>query len=101
MAKYTFQHVHGASFEAGKGLVQHPHTKAVGFTGSFAGGKALYDYANQRPDPIPWFAEMGVVNPVFILPGALKAWTESVAQMLACSITHNPRQVRTKPGLQL
>jgi len=101
MPKHTFQHVHGASFEAGKGLVQHPHTKAVGFTGSFAGGKALYDYANQRPDPIPVFAEMGSVNPVFILPGALKARSESVAQMVAGSITQNAGQFCTKPGLLL
>src|SRR6267378_3824204 len=101
MPKYTFQHVHGSSFESGKGLVQHPHTKAVGFTGSFAGGKALYDYANQRPDPIPVFAEMGSVNPVFILPGALKARAESVAQMVAGSITQNAGQFCTKPGLLL
>jgi NADP-dependent aldehyde dehydrogenase len=101
MPKYTFQHVHGSSFESGKGLVQHPHTKAVGFTGSFAGGKALYDYANQRPDPIPVFAEMGSVNPVFILPGALKARSESVAQTVAGSITQNAGQFCTKPGLLL
>ena len=99
MPKHTFQHVHGASFETGKGLVQHPHTKAVGFTGSFAGGKSLYDYANQRPDPIPVFAEMGSINPVFILPGALKARRETVAQMVANSITQNAGQFCTKPGL--
>jgi 2,5-dioxopentanoate dehydrogenase len=65
----VFAHVHGASFEVGKSLVMHPHTKAVGFTGSFQGGKALYDWANQRKEPIPVFAEMGSINPIFLLPG--------------------------------
>jgi alpha-ketoglutaric semialdehyde dehydrogenase len=60
----AFMHVEGPGFEIGKLLVQHPHTKAVGFTGSFSGGKALYDYAQQRPEPIPVFSEMGSVNPV-------------------------------------
>ncbi|RYZ29026.1 MAG: aldehyde dehydrogenase family protein, partial [Chitinophagaceae bacterium] len=64
----VFIHLHGAAFEVGKALVQHPFTKAVGFTGSFEGGKALFDLANQRAVPIPVFAEMGSVNPVFILP---------------------------------
>ena len=99
--KHTFQHVHGSSFESGKGLVQHRHTRAVGFTGSFSGGKALYDYASQRPDPIPVFAEMGSINPVFILPGALKTRSETVAQMVANSITQNAGQFCTKPGLLL
>src|SRR5690242_12383360 len=61
----VFQHVHGTSFESGKSLVQHPLTKAVGFTGSFSGGMALYNYAVQRKEPIPVFAEMGSINPVF------------------------------------
>src|SRR6185295_18378042 len=68
MPKGVFAHVHGAGFEVGKALVTHHYTKAVGFTGSFSGGKALFDWANQRPDPIPVFAEMGSVNPVFLLP---------------------------------
>jgi 2,5-dioxopentanoate dehydrogenase len=97
----VFIHVHGASFESGKVLVQHPATKAVGFTGSFSGGKALYDYAHERPDPIPVFAEMGSINPVFILPGALKARSEAVAEMYAGSITQNAGQFCTKPGLLL
>ena len=101
MPSHTFQHVHGSSFEAGKGLVQHPLTKAVGFTGSFSGGKALYDYATQRPEPIPVFAEMGSINPVFILPGALKARSEKVAEMYAASITQSVGQFCTNPGLLL
>ena len=101
MPKYTFQHVHGSSFESGKALVQHPLTKAVGFTGSFSGGKALYDYATQRPEPIPVFAEMGSINPVFVLPGALKARGEKIAETYAASITQGVGQFCTNPGLML
>lgn len=101
MPKFTFQHVTDTSFEAGKALVQHPLTKAVGFTGSFSGGKALYDYANQRPDPIPVFSEMGSVNPIFILPGALKARSGKIAEMVAASVTQSMGQFCTKPGLLL
>lgn len=95
----TFIHIHAPSFEAGKALVQHPVTKAVGFTGSFSGGKALYDYATQRAEPIPVFAEMGSINPVFILPGALKARSEKVAEQYAASITQSVGQFCTNPGL--
>ena len=98
---FVFQHIHAPSFESGKMLVQHPITKAVGFTGSFSGGKALYDYATTRPDPIPVFAEMGSVNPVFILPGALKARGEKIADMYAGSITQGVGQFCTNPGLML
>ena len=101
MPKNVFQHVHVSSFEGGRALVQHPCTKAVGFTGSFSGGKALYDYATQRPDPIPVFAEMGSINPVFILPGALKVRSEKVADMYAASITQSVGQFCTNPGLML
>lgn len=55
----VFTHVHGASIEVGKALVTHAYTKAVGFTGSYAGGKQLFDWGNQRKEPIPVFAEMG------------------------------------------
>ena len=99
MPRNTFQHVHGSSFETGKALVQHPVVKAVAFTGSFSGGKALYDYATQRPDPIPVFSEMGSINPVFILPGALKSRSEKVAEQYAASITQGVGQFCTNPGL--
>lgn len=99
--KHVFQHVHASSFEAGKALVQHPLTKAVGFTGSFSGGKALWDYAAQRAEPIPVFAEMGSINPVFILPGALQARGEKVAETYAASITQGVGQFCTNPGLML
>jgi NADP-dependent aldehyde dehydrogenase len=95
----VFGHVYGAGFEVGKALVMHPLTKAVGFTGSFAGGKALFDLANQRPEPIPVFAEMGSTNPVFLLPEALQQNAESIAKQYAGSITLGMGQFCTKPGL--
>jgi 2,5-dioxopentanoate dehydrogenase len=95
----VFIHLHGASFEVGKALVQHPLTKAVGFTGSFEGGKALFDLANQRTVPIPVFAEMGSVNPVFLLPQKVEKDTESIAAMYAASITQSAGQFCTNPGI--
>src|SRR3546814_3970476 len=65
----------------------HPLVKAVGFTGSLFGGRTLFDLASQRPDPIPVFAEMGSVNPVFLLPGRLAAAAEEVATQYAGSLT--------------
>jgi NADP-dependent aldehyde dehydrogenase len=94
-----FMHLHGASFETGKALVQHPFTRAVGFTGSYEGGKALFDLANQRSVPIPVFAEMGSVNPVFLLPGKLKQDTAAIAAMYASSITQSAGQFCTNPGI--
>src|SRR5690606_17854717 len=70
--KGTFSLILGNARFVGEALVKHPGVKAVGFTGSYGGGKALFDYANARPEPIPVFAEMGSTNPVFILPEALK-----------------------------
>lgn len=95
----VFIHLHGASFEIGKVLVQHALTKAVGFTGSFEGGKALLDLANQRKEPIPVFAEMGSVNPVFLLPERLKQNTSAIASMYAASITQSAGQFCTNPGI--
>lgn len=95
----VFQHVHGLSFEVGKQLVMHDKTKAVGFTGSFAGGKQLYDWAQQRREPIPVFAEMGSVNPVFLLPGKLEKDPNWLAEQLAGSVTLGVGQFCTNPGL--
>ncbi len=99
MPKGVFQHVFGAGFETGQALVKHPLTKAVGFTGSLAGGKALFDLANQRPEPIPVFAEMSSINPVILLPETLKREAESTASKLAGSITLGVGQFCTNPGL--
>lgn len=99
MPEGIFAHVHGASFEVGKELVLHPLTKAVGFTGSFMGGRALFDLANQRKEPIPVFAEMGSINPVFLMPDKLKLETEVIAKTYAASITQGVGQFCTNPGL--
>jgi NADP-dependent aldehyde dehydrogenase len=99
MPKGIFAHVVGFSFEVGKALVMHPHTKAVGFTGSFTGGKQLFDWANQRKEPIPVFAEMGSVNPVFLMPEKLQTDAASVAAQYAGSITLGVGQFCTNPGL--
>lgn len=99
MPQGVFQHVHGAGFEVGQALVKHPFTKAVGFTGSLAGGKALFDLANQRPEPIPVFAEMSSINPVILLPETLTRDAEKTAGSLAASITLGVGQFCTNPGL--
>jgi alpha-ketoglutaric semialdehyde dehydrogenase len=95
----VFAHVHGASFEVGKALVEHPYTRAVGFTGSFTGGKQLFDWANQRKQPIPVFAEMSSINPVFLLPGKMSQAANETAKMYAGSITLGVGQFCTNPGL--
>jgi NADP-dependent aldehyde dehydrogenase len=95
----TFQHVYGASNEVGKALVQHRNTSAVGFTGSFNGGKQLFDWANQRPHPIPVFAEMGSVNPIFLLPEQMGLEAESLAEKIAGSVILGVGQFCTNPGL--
>jgi 2,5-dioxopentanoate dehydrogenase len=99
LPKGIFTHVHGASTEVGKALVTHPYTKAVGFTGSFLGGKALFDWGNQRKEPIPVFAEMGSINPVFLLPEKLQQSAAESAKLYAGSITLGVGQFCTNPGL--
>lgn len=99
MPEGTFSLVQGGSVEVGMGLVKHPAIKAIGFTGSFKGGKAIFDAASQRSEPIPVYAEMGSTNPVFILPGALKERKESLAKGLAASVTLGVGQFCTNPGL--
>ncbi|HET6256006.1 MAG TPA: aldehyde dehydrogenase (NADP(+)) [Puia sp.] len=95
----VFAHVHGASTDTGKTLVMHPHTRAVGFTGSYGGGKALFDWANQRKVPIPVFSEMGSVNPIFLLPGKVAVSAKEIAGTIAGSITLGVGQFCTNPGL--
>lgn len=94
-----FAHLHGVSFDAGKALVEHPLTKAVGFTGSFTGGKQLFDWASQRKEPIPVFAEMSSINPVFLMPEKMKSSAANFAKMYAGSITLGVGQFCTNPGL--
>jgi alpha-ketoglutaric semialdehyde dehydrogenase len=80
-------------------LVKHPDVKAVGFTGSFAGGKALYDLAVRREVPIPVYAEMGSTNPVFILPETVKNQAEAFAKNFSGSVTLGVGQFCTNPGM--
>ncbi len=94
-----FTHLHGVDFGVAKALVEHPNTRAVGFTGSFSGGKQLFDWANQRARPIPVFSEMGSVNPVFVLPGKLEEAAGDIAKMYAGSVTLGVGQFCTNPGL--
>lgn len=83
----------------GADLVQHPAIQAVGFTGSLQGGRALFDLATQRPQPIPVFAEMSSINPVVILPKALARREQLIAQELVSSFTLGCGQFCTKPGV--
>jgi NADP-dependent aldehyde dehydrogenase len=80
-------------------LVEHPRVKAVGFTGSIPAGRALMDLAVRRPEPIPFYGEMGSTNPVFILPGAMAARGKEIASELHRSFTLGSGQFCTKPGL--
>jgi len=77
--------LHGKGNEMGAALVSHPLTTAVAFTGSLKGGRALQDVANSRPVPIPFYGEMGSVNPVFVLPGALKTRAVPMARLTSAA----------------
>ncbi|HDG7853421.1 TPA: aldehyde dehydrogenase family protein, partial [Klebsiella quasipneumoniae] len=95
----VFNMIFGA--DIGAELVRHPAIQAVGFTGSLAGGKALYQLAQQRPQPIPLFAEMSAINPLIILPQALQTRAEALANELVASFTLGGGQFCTRPGLIL
>jgi alpha-ketoglutaric semialdehyde dehydrogenase len=101
MPEGTFSMLHGAGTAVGQALATHPLVKAIAFTGSFAGGRALFDAASRRPEPIPVYAEMGSANPVFILPDALAMRGEAIAKGLAASVTQGAGQFCTNPGLTL
>ncbi|MSU24033.1 MAG: aldehyde dehydrogenase (NADP(+)) [Opitutus sp.] len=95
----VFSLVHGGGSTVGLAMVKHPATTAVGFTGSHAAGRALFDAAAARPHPIPVFAEMSSLNPVFLLPGALHERSAALATGLLGSFTLGVGQFCTKPGL--
>jgi NADP-dependent aldehyde dehydrogenase len=99
MPEDIFLHIHAATLEDGRALVTHPRTRAVGFTGSHVAGRSIFDWANGRKDPIPVFAEMGSVNPVFLLPEKLAGDAGTIASMYATSITLGVGQFCTNPGL--
>ena len=91
--------VEGTSTKVGAYLTAHPLIKAVGFTGSYTGGKALFDIANQREEPIPVFAEMGSVNPVFAFEQLLEQRAEELAKEYVASLTLGVGQFCTNPGI--
>ncbi|GAA1456652.1 aldehyde dehydrogenase (NADP(+)) [Nocardiopsis exhalans] len=88
-----------SGFEAGKRAVTHPLTRAVGFTGSIPGGRALYDLAVSRPEPIPFYGELGSVNPVFVTRAAMSARGGQILEGYAGSATMGSGQFCTKPGV--
>ncbi|SHL79035.1 aldehyde dehydrogenase (NADP(+)) [Actinacidiphila paucisporea] len=91
--------LHG--FQAGVELVRHPLVAAAGFTGSVPGGRALYDAAAARPQPIPFYGELGSLNPVVVTPDAAAERAEQIGAGLAGSFTLGVGQFCTKPGLVL
>ena len=95
----VFSLVQGGKRDVGEALVQHPFIKAVGFTGSLAGGRALFNLCAARPEPIPFFGELGSVNPMFLLPAALAARGEAIAKGWAGSLTQGAGQFCTNPGI--
>lgn len=101
MPKGVFAMIQGVTNETGIRLVMHPLIKAVGFTGSFKGGRALYDACAKREEPIPVYAEMGSTNPVFILPEILKLKGDEIARALAASNTSSAGQYCTNPGIMV
>jgi NADP-dependent aldehyde dehydrogenase len=95
----TFSLLHGRTPDVGRALVLAPEVKAVGFTGSTEVGRALFDLAASRPEPIPVYAEMGSINPVFFAPGAVAERGEALGEQLAGSILMGAGQFCTSPGL--
>lgn len=97
----VFSLIQGGKRDVGTALVQHPLIKAVGFTGSLGGGRALFDLCAQRPEPIPFFGELGSINPMFLMPEALKARGHDIAAGWAASLTMGAGQFCTNPGLSI
>ena len=97
----VFALLYDDGYDVGQALVRHPLVRAVGFTGSRAGGQALMRLAAERPQPIPVYAEMSSVNPVFVLPGATRRRPEEIADGLLGSFTLGVGQFCTNPGVAL
>ncbi len=95
----VFSQIQSSSFDAGQALVTHPEIKAVGFTGSLGGGRYLYDLCAARPEPIPFYGELGSINPVFMLEQALAANASGLAKEWVASLTFGAGQLCTNPGL--
>ncbi len=101
MPNGVFSNLNSSGIEVGTHVVKHSGVKAVGFTGSIRGGRALFNLAAERPEPIPVFAEMGSINPVIVLPEALSQSGKQIATTYASSINLGVGQFCTNPGLIL
>lgn len=99
MPRGVFSLIQGGRRDVGTVLVQHPLIKAVGFTGSLGGGRALFDLCAQRPEPIPFFGELGSVNPMFVLPEANRTRGTAIGTGWAESLTMGAGQFCTNPGI--
>ncbi|RFC62468.1 aldehyde dehydrogenase (NADP(+)) [Fulvimarina endophytica] len=97
----VFSLVQGGSREVGEALVKHPLIKAVGFTGSLGAGRALYDLCAARPEPIPFFGELGSINPVFAMPEAVRSRGAEMGKAWVASLTMGAGQFCTNPGIVL
>ena len=99
MPEKAFQLVHGIEHSVTRALIEHPRTTCVAFTGSLKGGQTLHQLASLRKSPIPFHAEMGSLNPVFVLPQALKEFGEEIAKGFVAAVNLFVGQMCTKPGL--
>ena len=99
MPEGTFSLLFGSGSDIGAALVADPRVKAVGFTGSRSGGVALMKIAAARPEPIPVYAEMSSINPVYLLPEALKNRADAIATSFVSSMLMGSGQFCTNPGL--
>jgi NADP-dependent aldehyde dehydrogenase len=99
MPSGVFSLIQGGKRDVGQALVQHPLIKAVGFTGSLAGGRALFDLCAARDEPIPFFGELGSVNPMFVLGESAKARAEEIGRGWAGSLVMGAGQFCTNPGI--
>ncbi|MCY4278067.1 MAG: aldehyde dehydrogenase (NADP(+)) [Gammaproteobacteria bacterium] len=97
----VFSMIHDGGQTVGIALAQNPLIKAVGFTGSLRGGRALFDLCATRPEPIPFFGELGSVNPMFLLPNAVSTRAGDIAKGWAGSLTMGVGQFCTKPGIAI
>ena len=97
----TFSLVHGGDRRVGAALVTHPLVQGVGFTGSLTAGRALFDLCATRDVPIPFFGELGSINPIFIFPAALAARGQDIAKGWAASLTMGAGQFCTNPGVAI
>lgn len=99
MPQGVFSLIQGGNRDVGTRLVQHPLIKAVGFTGSLAGGRALFDLCAARAEPIPFFGELGSVNPMFVLPEAIRSRGGDIGKGWAASLQMGAGQFCTNPGI--